>query len=342
MKVKRSRKNSGTYHVIRKMSQSTGSGTYPAVDPRDIVEPGRTVGSVAALDGREPLPFVKMHAGGNDFVIIDGRYGLPSDISLLARALCDRHFGVGADGLVVLDNSTSADFLMNFRNPDGSVSEMCGNALLCLARFVHKLGLCGPTKRKFDFEAGLRKISSHVIGGGERVRIDMGAPLLEGRRIPTSAPGRHIGAALPVDGREVRFTAVNMGNPHCVIEVDELSDAVVQDLGPKITRHEFFPEGTNVEFVRVVDEQHLQFRVWERGVGETLSCGSGVCAAAVAMNLEGRTGREVRVSTKGGEYDVSWSSANDRVSLAGIADIVFTGECNLDQGVGRLLDELSL
>ncbi|MCB0346308.1 MAG: diaminopimelate epimerase [Bdellovibrionales bacterium] len=342
MKETRTRKNSGTYRVIRKMSQSTGSGVYPTIDPRDLVEPGMLNPSAAPGDSRDPLAFVKMHAGGNDFVIIDGRYGLPAEISLLARAMCDRHYGVGADGLVVLDNSTTGDFRMIFRNPDGSTSDMCGNALLCLARFVYKLGMCGPGKRKFDFEAGLRKISAHVIGGGERVRIDMGQPILDGAGIPTSEPGRHIGASLPVDGREIKCSAVGMGNPHCVLEVDELSDELVEDLGPKITSHEFFPEGTNVEFVKVLDRRNLQFRVWERGVGETLSCGSGVCAAAVAMMLEERVEREVRVATKGGEYEVSWNTGSDRVSLTGIADIVFTGECNLDQGVGRRLDDLAL
>lgn len=341
MSGKRPRKASGTYQVIRKMSESTGSGVYPTIDRVSLIDPALAAPHESLGDVREPLPFVKMQAGGNDFVVVDGRYGLPSEAGLLARALCDRHFGVGADALVVLQPSKRVDFKMLYRNADGSPSDMCGNGLLCLARFVYKLGLLEPERRSFEFEAGDRTVVAHVIGNGERVRIDMGSPILDGARIPTSEPGRHIGFSLPVDGREVVCSAIGMGNPHCVLEVEQLSDDLVFGLGPKLATHEFFPEGTNVEFVRVSGEDKLEFRVWERGVGETLSCGSGICAAAVVMMLQERVGRDVRVGTRGGEYDVSWSPANDRVTLTGMPDVVFTGECNLDQGVGRLLDSLT-
>lgn len=272
--------------------------------------------------------FQKMHGAGNDFIVFDGRYGLSFDPATYAPAMCDRHFGIGADGLLVLENSASADFKMSYYNADGSRTT-CGNGMRCIARFIFELGLLSLEQREFDLETYGGTVQVRVFGRGERVRIDMGSPVFDGFLIPTEIGGEHIDTQLELDGERFMVTAVGMGNPHCVLLTADVDRAPVLTLGPKLEHHPFFPERTNVEFVQVVDRQRLKLRVWERGVGETLACGTGVCGAVAALVKLGRIDRQVVVEVLGGELDVHWDSDTDRIKLAGPAESVFKAGCSL-------------
>jgi len=263
-----------------------------------------------------------MQGIGNDFVLIDATLGAPDDLPGLARAICDRHFGVGADGMILVLPSQAADLKMRIFNADGSEAEMCGNGVRCFARFVLDRGLMQKPVLKVETPSGI------VIPRVEKdqVAVDMGEPRLERQAIPLSGAGqRAVDQELELDEGRFRFTAVSMGNPHCVIFVESLAGVPIAEWGPKIERHSLFPRQTNVEFVEVIDETHLKMLVWERGSGRTLACGTGACAAAVAANLNGKAGRRVRVSLEGGDLLIHWREADNHVELTGPAETVFTG-----------------
>jgi diaminopimelate epimerase len=267
------------------------------------------------------LKFTKMHGTGNDFVVLDGMRKPVKLNAALSRALCDRHFGVGADQILILEPSKKADFRMRIVNADGSEVEMCGNGIRCAARYAFDRGYVRKKDMTVETLAGAIRPSLQK----ETVRVDMGAPILDAEKIPTRGKGRVIDAPFRWTGNEVRMTCVSMGNPHTVIFVDDLSKVPAAVWGPQIENHSFFPKRVNVEFAQVVSPGHVKVRVWERGAGLTMACGTGACAVAVAGVLTGRTQRKVRVSLPGGDLNVEWA-ADEHVYMTGAAAYVFQGE----------------
>lgn len=277
------------------------------------------------------LLFTKMHGAGNDFVFLndmDGALKLDADI---ARKLCDRRFGIGADQLLLVRPSTKGDFRMDIYNADGGLVEMCGNGIRCFAKYVRDKRLTGKKKLGIETLAGMIKpeIISEDAKGIMQVKVDMGEPVLDGRLIPANADGKIIDKPLAASGKQFLITAVSMGNPHCVIEVGDVKDFPVTDLGPQIENHPFFPQRTNVEFIQFTDRKHIVMRVWERGSGETLACGTGACGAAVASILRGKAEREVTVHLRGGDLVIHWDEKTNHVFMTGPAVTSFEGVIEL-------------
>jgi diaminopimelate epimerase len=275
------------------------------------------------------MQFVKMHGAGNDYVYVDGfDTPLPERPEELALAISDRHTGVGSDGLILVEPSELADARMRIYNADGSRAEMCGNGLRCVAKLLYDRGHTHGERLRIETDAGLRETVVEVANGQvRRVRVTMGRPVLAAAEIPVDIHGGSpvVDRLLSVDGREFRVTCVSMGNPHCVVFVEQLSDALVTGVGPVLERHAAFPRRTNVEFVQVFSRLEVEVCVWERGVGETQACGSGACAVAVAGVLTGRTDRSLSCHLPGGRLDVEWREDQD-VHLTGPAVEVFRGE----------------
>jgi len=276
------------------------------------------------------LRFTKMHGLGNDYIFVNGLSERLPRVSLprLARALSDRHFGIGADGLILVLPSRSAQFRMQVFNADGSEAEMCGNGIRMFARYVYEHGLTRGRELAVETLAGVIRPRLMVRGGRvASVRVDMGEPRLERSEIPMRGkPGRVIGEALRVDGERYEVTAVSMGNPHCVIFVKEVAEFPVARVGPAIERHRAFPRRTNVEFVQVLGRSALRMRVWERGAGETLACGTGACATLVAAVLNGKADRKATVHLPGGDLKIEWRESDNHVYMTGPAEEVFCGE----------------
>jgi len=276
-----------------------------------------------------PIEFVKMHGLGNDFIIVDCvRH--PYDVEMLVNAavpLCDRHFGIGGDGLILVMPSTECDFRMRIINNDGSEAEMCGNGVRCFAKYLYEHGLTEQTTFTIDTLAGV--ITPVLILDDDHVkavRVDMGEPRLERAVIPMAGPdGQVVNEALQVDGETFTLTAVSMGNPHAVIFVDDVANFPVEKYGALIEKHRAFPRKTNVEFVQVVSPTYLKMRVWERGAGITLACGTGACATLVAAVLTGNAERSATVELPGGPLVITWSDANNHVYMTGAAEEAFTG-----------------
>ena len=275
------------------------------------------------------LRFAKLHGTANDFIYVDARTGFPGDPAALAPRLCDRRRGIGADGLILLQTPSNgeADCRMAIYNADGSRAEMCGNGIRGLAKFVHDRGLSRAEPLRVETDAGVMTIRTLASGGRvARVTVDMGRPEWDGRRIPVAADGEIVERPLEVNGRRWAVTCVSMGNPHCVVFVEgDVADLPLGDLGPRFARHPFFPRGVNTEFVRALGPERLAMRVWERGAGETMACGTGACAAAVAAARTGRSGRRVVVALPGGELEIDWQP-DDRVLMTGDAVEVFEGQ----------------
>jgi diaminopimelate epimerase len=274
------------------------------------------------------MNFTKMNGLGNDFIVIAGEQQLPDDVADLAIRLCNRFFGIGADGLVYILPSEIADFRMRIINSDGSEAEQCGNAIRCVAKYVYDNGL--TDKEEITIEtlgAGAQKVQLTVQGGEvSSVRVDMGEPILSGLQVPTTVDAeRVIEHPIEVDGREFRFTAVSMGNPHCVIYVDDAVHFDLNTWGPKLETHPLFPRKINVEFVTVNSRSHTDMRVWERGAGPTLACGTGACATVVASVLTGATDRTATVSLKGGDLLIEWNESDNHVYMTGPAAVSFRG-----------------
>ncbi len=271
------------------------------------------------------LEFTKLHGTANDFVYVDARAGFPGDPAVLAPRLCDRHRGVGADGLILLLPSDAADCRMQIVNADGSVAEMCGNGIRGFAKFVLDAGLVRTNPLRVETDAGVKVITAELANGRVgRVAVDMGTPEWSGRKIPVDADGEVIERALEVAGRRWDVTCVSMGNPHCVVFVDDVAALPLADIGPRFERHPFFPKRVNTEFIRVASRTRLEMRVWERGAAETMACGTGACAAAVAAARTGRAERRTTVALAGGELEIDWR-ADDHVVMTGDAVEVFRG-----------------
>lgn len=270
--------------------------------------------------------FTKLQATGNDFVMIDARR-LRRKWTELARAMCHRRFGVGSDGLILLLKSRTADFRMRMFNPDGSEAEVCGNGLRCFARYAINAGLAAPDRDlKVETAGGLKRIVP--LDSASRFRVDMGVPGLSPADIPLAAQVQTASVRdypLKVKGRKLMLTFVSMGNPHGVCFVEDVEVFPLAEIGPVVERHSLFPHRLNFETARVLSKRRIRARVWERGAGETLSCGTGACAIAVAARLHGYTGGQVQVELPGGRLDVEWNG-KDQVYLSGPAEVVFTGE----------------
>ena len=275
------------------------------------------------------MRFVKMQGIGNDYVYVDCiRQPLPSDIASLATKISDRNFGVGGDGLILICPSDKADARMRMFNNDGSESEMCGNGVRCVAKFVYDHGIAKKTSLAIETGRGVLKLELETAGGKcHQVRVDMGEPILIAENIPTTLLGTPpLEVPLVIDGVELKVTCVSMGNPHCITFVKEITNEMVLGIGPKVEKHSAFPRRTNVEFVRVDNLGEITMRVWERGSGETLACGTGACAVAVAGVLTGRTNRSIIAHLRGGDLRLDWSKTDNHVFMTGPAVEVFQGE----------------
>lgn len=270
------------------------------------------------------LHFTKMQGTGNDFILIDGLKQNIKAIKENARHLCDRRFGIGADQLLLLRPSETSDFRMQIYNADGSEVEMCGNGIRCFAKYLKDHGYTSKEKIKVETLAGT--IIPYFQEG--EISVEMGKPILSGPLIPVNLEGEVIAKPIQVDGDEWIVTCVSMGNPHCVIQVDDVDNFSVEKVGPRIENHPLFPNRTNVEFIQIVNDHEINMRVWERGAGETLSCGTGACASAVASILNRWTGQDVLVHLKGGDLKVRWEK-DQSVILTGPAEEVFTGKIDI-------------
>lgn len=266
------------------------------------------------------LHFTKMHGCGNDFIFLDCLEQEIDDLGKLAGRLCDRRFGIGADQLLTVHPSKIADFRMEIYNADGGRVEMCGNGIRCFAKYVYDHALTDKKELTVETLAGI--IRPRLVG--DQVEVDMGEPILEGRKIPVNADGKILNYPLEVDGKRYEVSCVSMGNPHCVLYLDGLDRLDLERIGPRFEHHSFFPKRVNTEVVKVLGPQEIRMRVWERGVGETWACGTGACAAAVAGVLTGNNGRKVTVHLRGGDLLIEWRD-NNRVYMTGGAEEVFKG-----------------
>ena len=274
------------------------------------------------------MRFTKMHGNGNDFLLIDCFESYVSDPAGLAVRACQPHTGVGADGLVLLEPGESAPYAMRVLNKDGSEAEMCGNAARCVGKYLYERGITCDKEITLETGAGLTNLQIETEGGRvTRVTVDMGTPVLEPRLIPVDMAGQTVlNHRMQVLGQMWFVTCVSVGNPHCVIFVRDPEVIDLPVVGPAFEHHPLFPKHTNVEFVHVADRSTLQMRVWERGAGETLSCGTGACAALVAAVLCGHCDRTVRAEMAGGEFSLHWNADDNHVYLTGPAAFVFDGE----------------
>ncbi len=273
------------------------------------------------------MRFTKLQGLGNDYIYVDCfRNPMPHDPPGLARIISDRHFGVGGDGLILICPSDRADARMRMYNADGSEAEMCGNGVRCVAKYLYDHGLVRKPTLTVETGRGVLTLDLEVSGGLVRqVRVDMGEPILEAARIPTTLPGNPpIDLALP--GHALKVTCVSMGNPHCITFVEEITDHLVLGVGPQVERDAAFPRRINVEFVHVNRPDDITMRVWERGSGETLACGTGACAVAVAGVLTGRTQRRITAHLPGGDLQLYWSENDNHVYMTGPAVEVFSGD----------------
>jgi diaminopimelate epimerase len=276
------------------------------------------------------MKFVKMHGTGNDFVLLRAQ-GDEQDWSRLARAMCDRHYGIGADGLILVLPSSQADVRMRMFNPDGSEAEMCGNGLRCVVKHAVDEGLARPRDGRISVETAVGVLSAQVFsekGAVERVRVSMGVPRFAPQEIPVLAdaepPVKDL--SLDIEGQRLAVTCVSMGNPHAVHFVERpVAEFPLERIGSKVEHHPLFPQRVNFEVARVLGRERMEARVWERGAGITLACGSGACAAVVAAQLHGLVGERVDITLPGGVLTVEWDGAGE-CYLTGPAELVFEGE----------------
>lgn len=278
------------------------------------------------------MKFTKMQGCGNDYIYINGAVEriAQEDKPEFVRKISDRHFGIGGDGAIFINPSTEADFEMEMYNADGSRAEMCGNGIRCVAKYVYDKGLTDKTEISIVSCGQVKYLELFLKDGKvDTVRVNMGAPELSAGKIPVTAEDgkdRIIGEPITVQGKEYKMTCVSMGNPHAVIFMDDVEHLDIEKTGPHFENHERFPKRVNTEFVKVIDRNHVQMRVWERGTGETLACGTGCCATAVACILNGLTDEAVTVKLLGGEIQITWDREADLVYMTGPAVTVFEGE----------------
>ena len=279
------------------------------------------------------IKFTKMHGLGNDYVYIDcySKEVNLGNISDLAKFMSNRHFGIGSDGIILICRSDIADFKMRMFNFDGSEAEMCGNGIRCVGKFVYDKGLTNKETVKIETLAGIKVLKLNVSNGKvETVRVDMGEPILEPKEIPVDFDKEPVkGLKINAIDREFDFTCVSMGNPHAITIVENTNTFDIEKYGPALEIDEHFPKRSNIEFIEVIDENNIKMRVWERGAGETLACGTGACATAVACNINGLTNRKVNIELLGGTLEIEWDKETNHVFMTGPATIVFEGEINI-------------
>ena len=275
------------------------------------------------------MKFTKMQGIGNDYVYVNCLQETIENPSELAKKISDRHYGVGSDGLIMINPSDKADFEMEMYNADGSRGEMCGNGIRCVAKYVYDYGLTDKTSISVETLAGIKYLDLTVEDGKVvLVKVDMGKPMLRPEEVPVvSEKEEVIDEPITVDGQEYRMTCVSMGNPHAVVFIDQdVKEFPLETVGVKFENHERFPKRVNTEFVNVLDRHTAQMRVWERGSGETLACGTGACAVAVACALNGLTEDEGTVKLLGGDLQIKWDREKNTVYMTGPAEVVFDGE----------------
>ena len=273
------------------------------------------------------LKFTKMHGAGNDYIYLNGFQHKIDNPGELAIKLSNRNFGIGSDGLVLILPSETCDFRMQMFNSDGSEAEMCGNASRCVGKFVYDNGLTSKKEITLETLAGTKYIT--LLDGdakSRKITVDMGEPILDPQLIPVNVDSKPvINYPLDIDGKIWKVTCVSMGNPHAVTFTKDIDKLDLPVLGPKFEKNPIFPRKTNTEFIEVIDDNNLNMRVWERGAGETLACGTGACAAAVAASLNGLTDRKVTIHLLGGDLNIEWRESNNHVYMTGEAVTVFEG-----------------
>lgn len=277
------------------------------------------------------LKFTKMHGLGNDYIYINGfdvDLKNPGDVSI---KISDRHFGIGSDGIVLIQPSETCDFRMRMFNNDGSEAEMCGNASRCVAKYVYDFGLTDKEEITLETLAGVKVLKMQVVDGKvEKVTVNMGQPILKTEEIPAIFPKDMIvNEPIDVNGNEFRITCVSMGNPHAITYVDNVAEFDVHGVGSMIENHEMFPRRINTEFAQIVDRNTIKMRVWERGSGETLACGTGASATLVASVLNNLTDRKAKLELLGGDLEIEWNEKDNNVYMTGPATTVFQGEIEI-------------
>ena len=277
------------------------------------------------------MKFTKMHGIGNDYVYVNCFEETVENPSEVSKKVSDRHFGIGSDGLILIKPSEKADFEMEMYNADGSQGAMCGNGIRCVAKYVYDYGLTDKTNISVDTKSGIKYLDLTVTNGKVAlVKVNMGQPELNAEKIPMIYKKQQvIQQPLAVKDNIYEVTAVSMGNPHVIVYMDQIRDLAIDKIGPDFEKHPAFPEGVNTEFVHVIDRKTVEMRVWERGSGETLACGTGACAVAVACVLNGYTEEEVTVRLLGGELKIFWNRKENLVYMTGPAEVVFDGTINL-------------
>lgn len=283
------------------------------------------------------MKFTKMHGIGNDYVYVNCFKEQVVNPSEIAKKVSDRHFGIGSDGLILIKPSDVADFEMDMYNADGSQGAMCGNGIRCVAKYVYDYGLTDKTRIHVATKSGIKVLDLKVKDGKvQEVCVDMGAPILKPEEIPVDVQAaeaageeRLVNWPIQVNGAPYHMTCVSMGNPHCIVPVEDPGRLVIEKIGPKFENHPAFPDRVNTEFIRVLDRKTVEMRVWERGSGETLACGTGACAVAVACILNGWTEDEVTVKLLGGPLRIFWDREKNTVFMTGPATVVFDGEITL-------------
>ena len=277
------------------------------------------------------MKFVKMQGCGNDYIYIDGSKETVENKPEVVKKLSDRHFGIGGDGVIFINPSREADFEMEMYNMDGSRAEMCGNGIRCVAKFVYDKGLTDKTSISVISCGKIKYLTLSIENGKvSTVRVNMGSPILKAKDIPVISDKEEvIGDEIEVAGETYKMTCVSMGNPHAVVFVDEVAGLPLEKIGPLFENHVRFPKRVNTEFVKVLDENTVEMRVWERGTGETLACGTGACATVVACVLNGLTKEQVTVKLLGGNLQIQWDRVSNLIYMTGPATTVFEGEIEI-------------
>ena len=273
------------------------------------------------------IKFTKMNGLGNDYVYIDcinNKYNI-DEMPKLAKVMSDRHFGIGSDGVICICNSDIADFKMRMFNQDGSEAEMCGNGIRCVGKFVYDKRLTNKKNITIETLAGIKQLKLNIVNEKvDTVKVDMGEPILDKEKIPVKCEKEKL--LLKVDDKEFEFIPVSMGNPHAVTFINNVDKFDVERYGKIVEIDKHFPQKTNVEFIQILDKENIKMRVWERGTGETMACGTGACASVVASILSNYTNNNVYVHLLGGDLQIEWNKKNDHIYMTGPAEIVFEGE----------------
>ena len=273
------------------------------------------------------MKFTKMHGIGNDYVYVNCFSETVENPEAVSKFVSDRHFGIGSDGLILIKPSENADFEMDMYNSDGSAGAMCGNGIRCVAKYVYDYGLTDKTSISVSTRSGIKYLDLTVEDGKVvQVKVDMGAPVLKALEIPVLFDKEQVvDEPISINGKSFRMTCVSMGNPHCVVPVEDVNDLKIEEIGPEFEHNDRFPDRVNTEFIRVIDRKTVQMRVWERGAGETWACGTGACAVAVACIINGWTEEEVVVKLRGGDLKICWDKEKNTVYMTGPATVVFDG-----------------